>query len=238
MKKENLIIIGAIVIVIIAVLATVFLVFNNETEYTTLQISKTCSLQVPVSNDADSSTDNYGIFYYVDKEHDLNITGFNSVECVTLSGAVQMASLRDSQQLNSQVVVENGTSIYYNKDTGIYTIFIGNDTTHDNILISTPNKDLLLTIVNSVNYGGDNQDNNSGNNNSATVDVSSTNSEDTINPNPTSDTNNDDLYYGPGGDGNYYYSKNGPVEGGGYNYNGVYYTDEGVADGPAIGVDW
>lgn len=173
MKKENLIIIGAIVIVIIAVLATVFLVFNNETEYTTLQISKTCSLQVPVSNDADSSTDNYGIFYYVDKEHDLNITGFNSVEGVTLSGAVQMASLRDSQQLNSQVVVENGTSIYYNKDTGIYTIFIGNDTTHDNILISTHNKDLLLTIVNSVNYGGDNQDNNSGNNNSATVDVSS-----------------------------------------------------------------
>lgn len=78
MKKDNIIIIAAVVIAIIAVLATVLLVFNNETEYTTLQISKTCSLQVPVSNDADSSTDYYGIFYYVDKEHDLNITGFNS----------------------------------------------------------------------------------------------------------------------------------------------------------------
>ena len=30
-------------------------------------------------------------------------------------------------------------------------------------------------------------------------------------------TNNEDVYYGPGDDGKYYYSKNGSVEGGGYN---------------------
>ena len=154
-------IIGAIIIVVICAITAYFLVFNNQQlEYTTLQVSNTCSLQVPVSNDVENATDSYGIVYYQDKEHNLNITSFNSQEGVALSGGIQMASLRDSQQLNCQVVVENGTSIYFNKDTGIYTIFIGNNNTHDNILISTPDKDLLLTIVNSVNYGGDVQDNN------------------------------------------------------------------------------
>ena len=150
-----------------------------------------------------------------------------------------MASLRDTQQLNSQVIIENGTSIYYNKDTGIYCVFIGNNITHDNILISTPNKELLLTILSTVNYSNDNQDTSSASENSNIEDSSSTSSDSTSSSSTNTETKNnnddEDYYYGPGGDGEYYYSKNGPVEGGGYNYNGVYYTDEGVPDGPAIG---
>ena len=195
MERKDLIIIGAVVIIAIICLVTAFFfVFNNNSmEYTNLQVSESCSLQVPVSDSVNNATDNYGIFYYVDKEHNLNITSFNSQDGVTLSGAVQMASLRDSQQLSSQVVVENGTSLYYNKNTGIYTIFIGNDTTHDNLLISTTNKDLLLTVLNSVNYLANTQDDS--NSNRGTVH--------SVSSSPASDTNNSNST--PTVVNNYYY---------------------------------
>ena len=42
--------------------------------------------------------------------------------------------LRDSQQLNSQVLVENGTSVYYNQNTGTYTIFIESSSEHAEVI--------------------------------------------------------------------------------------------------------
>ena len=91
MERKDLIIIGAVVMIAIICLVTAFFfVFNNNSmEYTNLQVSKSCSLQVPVSDSVNNAKDNYEIFYYVDKEHNLNITSFNSQEGVTLAGAVQ-----------------------------------------------------------------------------------------------------------------------------------------------------
>ena len=68
-----------------------------------------------------------------------------------------------------------------------------------------------------------------------TNDPSASNSKNTSNFKTQTNNNNEDVYYGPGDDGKYYYSKNGPVKGGGYNYNGVYYNDKGVPEGSAIG---
>lgn len=98
--------------------------------------------------------------------------------------------LRESQQLNSQVLVENGTSVYYNQNTGTYTIFIGNDETHDNILITTHDKDLLLTIVNSVIYSNANKTNNTSNS-----DLSTPHTVNIKKDTSSNDTSIDDDYY-------------------------------------------
>ena len=46
-------------------------------------------------------------------------------------------------------------------------------------------------------------------------------------------SDNDEYYTGPSGDGSIITTRNGPTEGGGYNYHGVHYDSNGIADGPA-----
>ena len=60
------------------------------------------------------------------------------------------------------------------------------------------------------------------------VDTSST-----VSSSSSSSSNDDEYYTGPSGDGSIITTRNGPTEGGGYNYHGVHYDDSGVADGPA-----
>lgn len=88
------------------------------------------------------------------------------------------------------MLVENGTSVYYNQNTGTYTIFIGNDETHDNILITTHDKDLLLTIVNSVIYSNANKTNNTSNS-----DLSTPHTVNIKKDTSSNDTSIDDDYY-------------------------------------------
>lgn len=109
--------------------------------------------------------------------------------------------LRDSQQLNNQGLVENGTSVYYNQNTGTYTIFIGNDETHDNILITTHDKDLLLTIVNSVIYSNANKTNNTSNS-----DLSTPHTVNIKKDTSSNDTSIDDDYYEDYSSGSFSYS--------------------------------
>lgn len=95
--------------------------------------------------------------------------------------------------------VENGTTIYYNQNTEIYTIFIGNDETHDNILITTHDKDLLLAIVNSVSYYNANKSNDISNSDLSTqhtVNIKKdTSSNDTSFDDESSNHDFDDDYY-------------------------------------------
>jgi len=92
-----------------------------------------------------------------------------------------------------------------------------------------------------INSGNDVDKNVSSNNINNTTTVNDSEKSDSSSPNnqnPNSKNSNDDYYYGYGGGGEPYLSKNGPVEGGGYNKDGVYYDSSGRADGPAIGVNW
>ena len=80
------------------------------------------------------------------------------------------------------------------------------------------------------------------NNNTSVENVTSghsaSNSKSTHNFKTQTNNNKEDLYYGPGDSGEYYYSKNGPLKGGGYNYNGIFYNDKGIPEGSAIGIEY
>lgn len=149
-----------IVIVLVAIIAILLvgigLTFNNqkaeEIEYTDIYISNASTLTVPLSNESQNSTDGYGIKFYNDPKYNLNITSFNSEEEPALSGAVQMAAIRDNTQLGCKPVNVNGTTIYENSTTGVYSVFDGNDTTHDNFLIVSNDKNLVVQTYNSIKY--------------------------------------------------------------------------------------
>lgn len=151
MNKKYLII-G--VVIVVAIIAAFAITSSGNIKYTTLDVSKTCSLQVPESNDVAGI--NSGVFTHVDKEHDLNISSYNSAESNNSSAADQMNSLVENQKLNAQALEENGTTIYYNQNAGTYAISLVNNETQDNILIITHDKDLSLAIANSVKYDKDN----------------------------------------------------------------------------------
>lgn len=152
--KKNYLIIGAVIV--IAIIAVFAITLNGNIEYTSLDVSNTCSLQVPKSNDVKGLNNNSGVFTHIDNEHNLNISSYNSAESNNSSGAAQMNSLLENQKLNAQVLKENGTTIYYNQDAGTYAISLINNETHDNVLIVTHDKDLALAIANSVKYGENN----------------------------------------------------------------------------------
>ncbi len=151
--KQKYLIIG--VVIVVAIIAAFAITSSGNTKYTTLDVSKTCSLQVPESNDVAGI--NSGVFTHVDKEHNLNISSYNSAESNNSSAIDKMNSLVENQKLNTQALEENGTTIYYNKDAGTYAISLVNNQTQDNILIVTHDKDLALKIANSVKYDKNNE---------------------------------------------------------------------------------
>lgn len=160
MRIKNVLIILIIIAVVVCGAIAAYTFMNSDVQYTDLKVSGSCILSVPESDDAVNSTDNYGIFFYSDREHNLNITSYNSEEDKSLSGAVQMASIRDNQLLGGKPITENGTTVYLNEKTGVYSIFIGNNETHDNILISCSDLDMLMHVVKTVKYSNGSPDDN------------------------------------------------------------------------------
>ncbi len=176
MEDKKLILILAIIVIAIAAVGVILIASQNDgnqsQSYTTLALSNTSTIEVPITTKALKSSDDYGIMYYVDEENDLNITSFNSAEGSTLPGAMQMASIRDTVQLGSTpIVTQDNITVYQNPDTKVYSIFTGNDTTHDNILIVSGDLDTLIHAYKSIAYGEidfeDNTDTSKSNTNSS-----------------------------------------------------------------------
>ena len=142
------------VAVIILVGLVAYMVFNQpDVEYQTIAISNGTTIEVPVSNQANTFKDNLGIFYYQDPKYDVNITSWNSQEELSIMGAVDISSKIELQKGGATPSIENGVPIYYNKNTDSYCIEVGNNTTHDNILIVCKDKDTLIRIYSSIKFG-------------------------------------------------------------------------------------
>lgn len=152
MDKKYLILILAIVIIAIVALAGAYLLNNQEENYHRINLSSSCSILVPDSQNATNTTDYYNIFHYMDSENQLDITFYNSYYPErSLSGAAHMAAIRDST-LGLTVVEENNITVYLNESTGVYSYFVSNNITHDNILITCSDLDMLMTIINSITF--------------------------------------------------------------------------------------
>ena len=123
---------------IIAVLAAAgaFLLTSNPLalEHSTIELSETSYIQIPVDSSAISTADEDGIFYYVDKNNGINITHSNP-NITTSKGIKIVDKLKNNISVGSKKIIEDNAVIY--AKNGIYSIFVKNTKYNDTILIQS-----------------------------------------------------------------------------------------------------
>ncbi|OWT32558.1 hypothetical protein BGI41_07045 [Methanobrevibacter sp. 87.7] len=147
-----------IIIIIIAIIAgvTAFVYFSNpNVQYTNVELSPSCTIDIPVSNNLVNNTIGDNISQINDTQNDFFIMYYNSNSgnlSSSLGDGVKLAAIRDSYKIGAEQETINNETVWYNKDTKYYMTFLGNDTTHDNILIVTKNKNILTHVMTSIKY--------------------------------------------------------------------------------------
>lgn len=151
MDKKYILII--LLIAVIAVVGGYFLLNGNNIqtvsgEQTTIILSKSAYMEVPKDSNATSKADKKGIFYYNDKDDDINITSCSNLSAS--SSVKEMKKLKNSVSTGAKKMVENDV-VVYEKD-GVYSVFAKNTQYNDTLLIQASDKNLLLACWNSVKY--------------------------------------------------------------------------------------
>ena len=153
-KKQIIIII--LIAVIIALAGLVAFTLLNQTQYQTIQISNGTTIDVPKTDDATWSDLGYGIKSYSCESKHFVLTSYNSQENPNLVGGLGFALARD-MLLNGSTDVENyhGYQIKENtvNDTHFYIVFVGNDTSHDNIIIGSADLGMLKHVLDTIHFG-------------------------------------------------------------------------------------
>lgn len=162
MNKKRIIGILIILIVIVAAVG-LYIFYNNDVEYNNVQLSDTCSIEMPVSNNITNKTIE-NMTALNDTEHKVSILYYNSYDS-GLAESVAKAVVYDTYfesyktgaiditQNESQYVNKaNNDSIWYNKEDNYYMASVGNSTTHDNLLVISENKDIIEHILGSIRY--------------------------------------------------------------------------------------
>lgn len=156
MDKNIILKIVVIVAIIACAGAIAYALFFSE-HYETIPVSDTASLEVPVGNGINTSYVNGTGVYQISNGKGVSIMSYNSNNG-DLGSAIGFAAVKEIFVGS----VNNSDSLYEAEINGskIYSISTGNNTTHDNIIISSHDKDTTLKIYESVKYNGSNATNN------------------------------------------------------------------------------
>ena len=158
------IIIIALTIILVSIIAIGAYFYTSDTglEYQTINLTSTCSIDIPVSDNITNKTYADNIMILNDTQNDVLIASYNSADgslSSLITDATQLAALRDSYKINSEQLTIANETVWFNEATGYYMAFLGNDTTHDNILIVTKDNETLEHMIKSVKYSlGDSSD--------------------------------------------------------------------------------
>ena len=118
--------------------------------YERINLTQSCTAEVPVTDKSSDYVDNLGIEYYSDYEHNLNITSFNTENNITFSqGNLKMERIK-LNALGHQKVNESGVILYRNDDLDNYGIFVDDKRSHNQILITSTNSDILIRVYKSL----------------------------------------------------------------------------------------
>lgn len=151
MDKKH-IIIAIVIVAVIAVIGGYFLLNNGTTstitDHSTIVLSKSAYMEVPKDSNATSNADKKGIFYYKDKDDNINITSCSNLSAS--SSVKEMKKLKNSVSTGAKKMVENDV-VVYEKD-GVYSVFAKNTQYNDTLLIQSSDKNILLACWNSVKY--------------------------------------------------------------------------------------
>ena len=151
MDKKKIIII-IVIIVLIAIIGAYF-IFNghhseNSVKQKTILLSKSAYMQVPDTENVSDDVNKNGVFYYKNKDSDINITS-----CSNLSDA---SSTKELKKLKNDIAtgakkIKEDKVVIYEKD-GVYSVFVKNTQYNDTLLIQSSDKNLLMQCWESVKY--------------------------------------------------------------------------------------
>lgn len=116
---------------------------------TTIVLSKSAYMNVPIEDNATSNADKDGIFHYVDNENGINITSCNS-NISKKSSISKMNKLKNSTESNSKKIKEDNVIIY--EKNGTYSIFVKNLEYNNTVILQSANKNLLMACWDSLKF--------------------------------------------------------------------------------------
>ena len=153
---KKYIIIALVAILAVLAIGIAFSMFGqSNTEYEKINLSKSASLEVPKVSDVNSTKDENGVKTWTFKSKETAISAFNSKEESSLAGAAEFAVVRDSLLNGStDAQVYKGYEIKENTINGVhyYIVSTGNDTTHDNIILSSTNLEILQHMLDTLTF--------------------------------------------------------------------------------------
>ena len=160
MDSKNIIILILSVVLIAVASLTAYMFFFNE-HYETVELSPTASLEMPVGNGIKSEYINNSNIYAVYNGHSEikeKILSYNSNKG-GLSDAMAFAMLRTLYcgDVQDKIVEQDINGTHY------YSIATGNNNTHDNIIITSTNKEKTQKMYESIKYNQSNSANNTNN---------------------------------------------------------------------------
>ena len=129
-----------------------YLIFEpgRNVTYHQINLTNSCSAQVPVTSKISNYTDNLDIHYYCDYDYDLNITCFNNGSPVTASqGLLRLENIKQ-ETLGTEERTDQGFTYYKNNERGTYTVFVEDGKSNNFILISSKDLTILNKVYNSL----------------------------------------------------------------------------------------
>lgn len=167
METKNLIIIGILAIILCILAGALFGALTNNVAYERIEMTPNgTSIEVPVDDAKyDGEINETGARLWSFKQGTL--MSFNSDEAINarglygLGGAMGLKSAQDMvlnhfdkrEEIDGYTVYTlDGAKLGIEGRGTLYCIILGNDTTHDNIIITTDNKDITLHMAKSIKY--------------------------------------------------------------------------------------
>ena len=118
--------------------------------YHQVNLTNSCSAEVPVTNKISNYTDNLDIHYYCDYDYGLNITSFNNGSPVTGSQGLLRFNNMKQEVLGKDKVTDGNFTYYKNNNIGTYTVFVEDGRSNNYILISSKDLTILHKVYNSL----------------------------------------------------------------------------------------
>ena len=154
MDKKTLIIILLSVILVIILGGIGYTLFADHTEYVTETISESeTTFDMPNDMTVKSNNSNDGIIVY--KNDNTIIVVFNSAD----KGVAQIMAFANiknpifGNEFSGNLTLNNPVISGCSLEGQCNAVFIGNNDTHDNIIVISKNKDIVSHIINSIVWG-------------------------------------------------------------------------------------
>ena len=118
--------------------------------YHNINLTNSCSADVPITNKISNYTDNLDIHYYCDYDYNLNITSFNNGSPVTASQGMLRFNNIKQETLGTDKATDGNLTYYKNNKLGTYTAFVEDPLSNNFILISSKDFTILNRVYNSL----------------------------------------------------------------------------------------